>query len=119
MKFNSAAWQREPQAIGTDDVTARVRLVVERIEAQCADIAPSYEEWRNVGFALADALGEGGRDLYQRVSRFYEGYAAAETDKQFTACLQAKGHGVTIATFFALAKNAGVNISAEPQPKPH
>ena len=118
MKFNSTAWQSEPQAISADDVAARVRQVVERIEAQGADIAPSYEEWRNVGFALADAFGEGGRDLYQRVSRFYEGYAAAETDKQFTACLQAHGHGVTIATFFALAKNAGVNISAEPQARP-
>ena len=117
MKFNSSAWQNEPQALATD-IAAQVRQVVARIEAQGIDIAPSYEEWRNVGFALADTFGEAGRDLFQRVSRFYNGYAAAETDKQFTACLQAKGHGVTIATFFALAKNAGVNISAEPQPRP-
>ena len=117
MKFNSIAWQREPQTISADDVAARVQSVVGRIEAQAIDIAPTYEEWRNVGFALADAFGEGGRDLFQRVSRFYPDYAAAETDKQFTACLQSHGHGVTIATFFALAKNAGVNISAEPQSK--
>jgi len=113
MKFNSIAWQREPQTISADDVAARVQSVVGRIEAQGVDIAPTYEEWRNVGFALADAFGEGGRSLYQRVSRFYPDYAAAETDKQFTACLQSNGHGVTIATFFALAKNAGVNISGE------
>ena len=118
MKFNSTAWQNEPQAINASDVGAHVRLVVERIEARGIDIAPTYEEWRNVGFALADAFGEGGRDLYQRVSRFYDGYAAAETDKQFTACVEAHGHGVTIATFFALAKNAGVDITSAAQAKP-
>lgn len=118
MKFNPTAWANEPQTTGADDVGARVRLVVERIEAQGVDIAPTYEEWRNVGFALAYAFGEGGRDLYQRVSRFYADYAAAETDKQFTACVEAHGHGITIATFFALAKNAGVDISDAAQAKP-
>ena len=118
MKFNSTAWQNEPQAIDTRDTAAHVRQVVERIEAQGVDIAPTYEEWRNVGFALANAFGEAGRDLYQRVSRFYDGYAVAETDKQFTACIEAHGHGVTIATFFALAKNAGIDISTEAQARP-
>lgn len=84
--------------------------VVSRIEASAIDIAPSYSDWRDLGFALADALGENGRDYYQRLSRFYPNYSASETDKQFSSCLKAHGHGITIKTLFHLVKQAGINI---------
>jgi hypothetical protein len=78
--------------------------VVSRIESSAIDIAPNYADWRDLGFALADALGENGRDYYQRLSRFYPNYSASETDKQFSSCLKAHGHGITIKTLFYLAK---------------
>ena len=84
--------------------------VVSRVEASATDIAPNYADWCDLGFALADALGENGRGYYQRLSRFYPNYAAAETDKQFSACLKAHGHGITIKTLFHLAKQAGISI---------
>ena len=86
--------------------------VVSRIEASAIDIAPSYSDWRDLGFALADALGENGRGYYQRLSRFYPNYSASETDKQFSSCLKAHGHGVTIKTLFHLAKQAGICIAS-------
>lgn len=87
--------------------------VVQRVESSQTDIAPNYSDWRDLGFALADALGENGRSCYQRLSRFYSGYSASETNKQFDACLKAHGHGVTIKTFFHLAKQAGIDIKSE------
>ena len=87
-----------------------IENVVSRIEASAIDIAPTYADWRDLGFALADALGENGRGYYQRLSRFYPNYTAAETDKQFSACLKAHGHGITIKTLFHLAKQAGISI---------
>ena len=87
-----------------------IENVVSRIEASAIDIAPTYADWRDLGFALADALGENGRGYYQRLSRFYSNYTAAETDKQFSACLKAHGHGITIKTLFHLAKQAGISI---------
>ena len=89
-----------------------IENVVSRIEASAIDIAPTYADWRDLGFALADALGENGRGYYQRLSRFYPNYTAAETDKQFSACLKAHGHGITIKTLFHLAKQAGISISS-------
>lgn len=86
--------------------------VVSRIEASAIDLTSNYADWRDLGFALADALGESGRSYYQRISRFYPNYAASETDKQFDACLKAKGHGITIRTLFHLAKQAGVSIAS-------
>lgn len=86
--------------------------VVQRIESSQTDIAPNYADWRDLGFALADALGENGKNYYHRLSRFYPNYSASETDKQFSSCLKAHGHGITIKTLFHLAKQAGVNIAS-------
>lgn len=92
--------------------------VVSRIETAAIDIAPNYEQWCALGFALADALGENGRGYYQRLSRFYPNYSASETDKQFSSCLK-HGHGIiTIKTFFYLAKQAGISIASNSPANP-
>jgi len=79
------------------------------IETHRIDIAPSYEDWLTLGFALASEYGENGRDYFHRLSQFYSKYKSGETDKQYTRCLRGK-QGITIATFFYLAKNAGIKI---------
>lgn len=91
------------------------------IESSSIDIAPAYADWRDLGFALADALGENGRSYYHRLSRFHPSYSSDETDKQFSACLKAHGHGVTSKTFFHLVKQSGITIhsrSNSPFPAP-
>jgi hypothetical protein len=114
---------------GPDSVSSEINLIVSRIEAAAVDIAPNYADWRDLGFALADALGESGRNYYHRLSRFYSGYTETETNKQFDNCLKAKGHGVTIKTLYHLAKTSGINIAipksmqlpnteAKPSPSP-
>ena len=87
-----------------------IETITQRIESSGADIAPNYADWRDLGFALADELGESGRSYYHRLSRFYQDYNSTEADKQFDACLKAHGHGVSIKTFYHLAKAAGVNV---------
>ncbi|MDR1458704.1 MAG: DUF3987 domain-containing protein [Bacteroidales bacterium] len=117
--FNPADWltptpaqssqcQKSLQSFcGNNDIEA----ITQRVEATSTDIAPNYADWRDLGFALADALGETGRSYYHRLSRFYAGYNQAETDTQFNNCLKHHGHGVTIKTLYHLAKQAGINIS--------
>ena len=88
-----------------------IERITQRIESAAIDIAPNYADWRDLGFALADEMGEHGRGYYHRLSRFYPDYSASETDKQYNACLKAHGHGITIKTLFHLAKQAGIRIS--------
>jgi hypothetical protein len=87
-----------------------IETITQRIESSAVDIAPNYADWRDLGFALADELGESGRSNFHRLSRFYQDYNSTETDKQFDACLKAHGHGVSIKTFYHLAKSAGINV---------
>ena len=97
------------------DTSNEIETITQRIEAASIDIAPNYADWRDLGFALADALGESGRNYYHRLSRFYPSYSQSETDKQYSACLASHGHGVTIKTLYHLTKSAGVSVSI-PQP---
>jgi len=91
-------------------VRSDIETITQRIESSAIDIAQNYADWRDLGFALADELGESGRAYYQRLSRFYKDYNSTEADKQFDACLKAHGHGVSIKTFYHLAKSVGVNV---------
>ena len=124
--FDPAKWQStEPKEkitspaeslpIGEVGGASDIETITQRIEAASVDIAPNYADWRDLGFALADALGESGRNYYHRLSRFYPSYSQSETDKQYSACLASHGHGVTIKTLYHLTKSAGVSVSI-PQP---
>ena len=121
--FNPTDWQptestKQPQIIQPaktipveDAGQADIDVITQRIETASIDIASSYADWRDLGFALADALGESGRNYYHRLSRFYPSYSQSETDKQYSACLASHGHGVTIKTLYHLAKSAGIDIA--------
>lgn len=119
-KFNPKAWlstdtenktkpSEKVKSIQTEP-TNDVEAIVSRIEAQGVDITSDYADWRDIGFALADELGEGGRNLFHRVSRFHAEYNQSDCNKQYDKCLQSKGNGINIQTLFYKAKQAGVNI---------
>lgn len=93
------------------DIALEVNTVVTRIEANLADIATSYSDWINVGFAFVNEFGEAGREYFKRVSRFYPGYTLAECNKKYDQCLKSQGKGITIKTFFYLAHQAGIEIN--------
>ena len=94
-------------AVAGDD---SFEAVVERIEDAQVDIAPDYNQWLSLGFALSDYLGEDGREYFHRLSRFNPKYDEQDTDKQYDNCLNARKDGITIGTFFYLAKKAGIDI---------
>lgn len=103
--------EQSPQPV--TDSYSEVEKIIKNIEANHIDIAPNYNDWINIGFAFADEFGETGRILFHRVSQYYTGYNTEECDKQFDNCLKSKGQGVSLKSFFFLAKQAGVSIATQ------
>lgn len=93
-----------------------VEIVLKRIEANHIDLTADYADWCRLGFAFAHAFGEGGRTFYHRLSAFYPGYQPQETDRQYDACLKSRGEGVTLKTFFHMARMAGIDIHTGSEP---
>jgi predicted P-loop ATPase len=81
---------------------------VQEIVSRRIDLTESYEQWLRIGFAIADKFGEGGRGYFHQVSQFNSSYSTRVCDKQYSNCLKAKKSGITIATFYFLAKQAGI-----------
>ncbi len=94
--------------------TNDVEVIIKRLEESHTDITANYSDWRDIGFAFADEFGEAGRSYFHSVSRFYPEYSHVVCDKQFDNCLKAKGHGVSIKTFFHLAQQAGISLVTTP-----
>lgn len=88
--------------------------IIRRIEDAHIDITANYTDWRDIGFAFADELGEAGRDCFHRVSRFHPEYSQSESDKQYDKCLKANGNGVSIKSFYHLAQQAGISLRTVP-----
>ena len=94
-------------AVANNDIESYISA----IEQSGTDITGNYATWRDLGFALAEEYGESGRDYFQRISKNYAGYDSKECDEQFNKCLNAKGHGISIATFYHHAHQVGVKLS--------
>ncbi|MCG8532894.1 MAG: DUF3987 domain-containing protein [Desulfovibrionales bacterium] len=129
-KFNVQEWLSSPEPHNikepiratthhNTDKHSEVIQLIEQIELQHTDLTSTYEEWRNIGFALTDEFGENGLDLYHRISQFHPEYDHKECDKQFDQCQKSKGSGVNISTLFYLAKNAGIELPRSTPPIRH
>lgn len=87
-----------------------IEELVRKIEVAGVDLTTTYKDWLDIGFALADYIGEEGRSYYHRISCFYHNYNNLETDRQYDACLKRHRSGITIKTLYHLAKQAGIDI---------
>ena len=58
----------KPREQAEQDLYSQMKMTAERLVANGTDITSSYQDWLNVGFAIADGLGEGGRDIYHLIS---------------------------------------------------
>lgn len=84
-------------------------LTVE-IERNNIDITDGYENWIRIGFSLATALGENGRDYFHRLSRLNSGYRVHDCDRQFTS-LHARNNGsITLGTLIYIARLNGIEV---------
>lgn len=99
----------------TTVVVNDIETYINALEQSGIDITDTYEKWRDIGFAISEEYGEAGRDYYHRISRNYSGYDHKECDEQYNKCLQAKGHGISIATLYHHLHQVGIKPKQQQQ----
>jgi hypothetical protein len=82
------------------------------IEQQRVDITGGYQEWFQIGCALANEYGSSGLDYFHRISQFHTNYNSSKTDRQFAACLK-HNYRFGIATFYYYFKSYGLTLKPE------
>lgn len=78
-------------------IIERLNQVVDHILAKKIDITVTNRRWFEIGCALANELGEGGREYFHAISQFHLKYNPSETDKLFNNCLK-KGYNFRFGT---------------------
>ena len=84
-----------------------LRIIRENPNSGISDVEG---EWFGVGLAFAKHFGEAGRALYHEYSALWPRYRAKDVDKKYDWCL-AKGDGsVSIAKFFWVCQQHGIQL---------
>ena len=101
----------QPAVPYTENELEKAKATVDELLRIGANIADSYEDWWECGCALAE-LGPGARDLFHQVSSQSTKYREADCEKKWQECLSKRDGRITIATFYKMAQQAGVDLSA-------
>ena len=91
---------------------AKAQAVCDELIRCGANIAESYEDYLKLGFALAHGLGADGHDIYHDLCAQSGKYRQQDCEKKWHECLSKHDGRTTIATFYDMAKQAGVDLSA-------
>ena len=90
----------------------KAKAVADELISRGANIAESYDDYLQLGFALANGLGEAGGDIYHRLCSQSSKYREGECEKKWQECLRKNDGRTTIASFYKMAQDAGVDLSA-------
>ena len=74
---------------------------VEQLHEACQ----GYDNWLRLAFALSDGLGEAGRQIFDRLSQMNADYDTRECNRLYDNCMKGHKGGITIATFFQMARD--------------
>jgi hypothetical protein len=94
-----------------------IEILCDILTKQKIDITNQYASWRDIGFAIANGLGESGRTYFHRISEIYPGYSKVEADKQYDACSRNTTGARKWESLFGIAKDHGIVISNNGQVK--
>lgn len=96
-----------PVVMGNDQFSELIKEVVERGISLCE----SYQEYRDIAFALASGHQEGGRVYFHSLASLSSKYDHRHADRQYDVALNDKGQKkITIGTLYHLIKQAGVEV---------
>ena len=87
-----------------------VSELVEEARAKQINIAESYEDYRNVAFAIAEGFGETGRQYFLTVASVSSKYKDKEANRQYDIALRSKRTGITVGTFYWMLKQGGIHL---------
>ncbi len=99
------------QPLSSAEELAAATAVAREVIAIGANIAEDYNDYVRLGFALADGLGSSGRDIYHMLCAHSTKYRMRECEQKWQECLRKSDGRTSIATFYHMARQAGVDLS--------
>lgn len=99
-------------AANPNDELAKAQATANELLKLGANIAESYDDYLHLGMALANGLGEQGHDIFHQLCAQSSKYREGECEKKWQECLRKNDGRITIASFYKMAQDAGVDLTA-------
>ena len=104
-----AIYRPMTDTFGVDEL-CKAQAVCDELMLRGANIAESYDDYLRLGFSLAEGLGSDGRDIYHALCGQSGKYRRDECEAKWQECLSTKNGRITIATYYKMAQDAGVDL---------
>jgi predicted P-loop ATPase len=102
--------ERKPVIATNEDY----KHIIKQIQDKKIDLTNnSHHDWIQIGYSLANGLGEQGRELYHAVSSISPKYDELQTDAKYNLLLKNKNGSVSLNTFFYLCSQAGIETQTD------
>ena len=98
------------QPLSPAEELAKAKAVADELARKGANIADDYIDYVRLGFALANGLGTEGRSLYHMLCSMSPKYRAKDCERKWQECLRKADGRTSIATFYHMARLAGVDL---------
>ena len=98
------------QSLSHEEELAKATAVAKELIRMGANIAEDYRDYVRLGFALANGLGSEGRDLYHMLCAHSTKYRMRDCERKWQECLSKSDGRTSIATFYHMARQAGVEL---------
>ena len=117
--FDPMAWAAASETPKAEHVNYQQNTELEKAKATTAEllrlganIAESYDDYLHLGFALADGLGADGRELFHQLCAQSTKYREKDCEEKWQECISKHDGRTTIASFYKMAQQAGIDLSA-------
>lgn len=102
---------KKPQTLPIVMTGNEVDEMVNEAYRRSINIAPDYDSYLKLGFAIATGFGEGGRRYFHQLCQPSEKYNEKQCDKQYNWCLKgADKRGIGVGTFYHMLKEHGIKF---------
>lgn len=98
-------------SLDAGDGKAEINALINFLLEHGVNICESYHDWLKVGFALAEELGEEGRDAFHQLSAMSSKYNETECERKWKECLRSNTGRVRGCTLFWMAQQAGIDTT--------
>ncbi len=114
IKFSKPVYRPKSKIDSPDKTIKKVRAVIKEVQDRNIDLNPAYdyERYRALAWAFCDhTVSPYNRELFHDAMRTHSRYNYTVSDKEFNKLQKSYKQGkTTIATFFSICKNQGINL---------
>lgn len=74
------------------------------------NIAPDYDNYYKLAFAIAEGFGENGRQWFHALCSVSEKYDSRHAEKQYDIAIKGNKQGITVGTLYWMLKQVGIHV---------